>query len=318
MALRSSSFTQFAISLILAASVLTGCKTSPKRSGGTSGAPNSGGVHTPEAPPDTTAPPPLPTVTEAKKVAVILGPGGAKTFAHVGVLKGLLQQRLPVAKIVGLEWGALVGGLYAVNGQIHEVEWKLYKMEQAGLPAPKGFFAKKVGEESVSVMNRFLEESFGKNSVSASKVPFVCPSRSIWTGVVVWQNRGSYKDAIQKCLNFPPSFKVQGTFIAGPSQAAEAIALLRNEGFNLIVLVNVLGSGLPVANDSLPDNLNHVILWQEIKRSIGEAGKMGVEVINVDTSSYPMVQFAAKKDLISLGESAGQKAGASLVQKYGF
>jgi hypothetical protein len=73
-----------------------------------------------------------------------------------------------------------------------------------------------------------------------------------------------------------------------------------------------------VAQDALLDNLNHVILWQEVKRAMGEWSRLNIELINVDTSAYPMVQFEAKKDLIGLGESAGQKAAAPLITKYGF
>ena len=84
------------------------------------------------------------------------------------------------------------------------------------------------------------------------------------------------------------------------------------------VLVNMRGSAMPVAQDSVLDNLNHVILWQEIKRALTEASRYGVEVVNVDTSAYPMVQLESKKELIGLGEGAGNAAAQVLVNKYGF
>jgi NTE family protein len=256
--------------------------------------------------------------TETKKVAVILGPGGAKALAHVGVLKAFQQQRIPIDKVVGLEWGALIAALYADKGQVNDVEWKLYKMEQKGLPRPKGFFTKRLGEDTVKVMDDYLQEAFGKTEVSGARIAFGCPSRSIWTGVVTWQSRGAMRDAVRRCLPFPPLFKAQGTVLAGASQATEAVELLRREGYNVIILVNVLGSALPVAQDSLLENLNYVILWQEVKRALHETSKYGVEVVNVDTSSYPMVQFESKKELVNLGESAGQSAANQLVNKYGF
>jgi hypothetical protein len=75
---------------------------------------------------------------------------------------------------------------------------------------------------------------------------------------------------------------------------------------------------MPVAQDSLLENVNHVILWQEVKRALAQASRLNVETINVDTSAYPIVQFDAKKDLIQLGENAGNKAASSLITKYGF
>jgi predicted acylesterase/phospholipase RssA len=251
-----------------------------------------------------------------KHVAVILGPGGAKALAEAGVLKAMQQQRLPVEKVIGLEWGALVAALYADKGQVHEVEWKLYKMQQAHLPRANGFF--KSSNPTVRVMGDFLNDAFGKETVSASHVKFECPSRSLWTGTVVWQNRGSLKDAVRNCLPYPPVFRMQGSFIAGASQAREAIQKLASEGYNVIILVNVLGSAMPVSRDALLDNLNYVILWQEVKRAIAEASRFHVETIDVDTSAYPIMKFGAQRELIQLGEAAGNRAVSGLISKYGF
>jgi len=265
-------------------------------------------------------PPPPPTREEPKKVAVILGPGGAKAMAHVGVLRALQQQRIPIQKIVGIEWGALVAGLFAAKGQVHDVEWKLYKMEQKNIPRPRGGFFSKTGyEEPFKIMDDYMQDVFGGEEIGADKIPFMCPSRSIWSGVVSWQSRGLARDAMKRCMPFPPIFKPQGTFIAGASQALEAVEQLRAEGYNVIILVNVLGSAMPVAQDSLLENLNYVILWQEIRRATLEASHLaGVDVINVDTSNYSVVAFDAKRDLISAGEAAGARAAGQLVNKYGF
>lgn len=254
-----------------------------------------------------------------KKVALILGPGGGKAFAHVGVLKALQQQRIPIDKVVGLEWGALMGGLFAARGAVHDMEWKLYKMEQQNLPHPKGFFSSKgVGEESVNVMDGFLKDAFAKEDVSRSKVAFTCPSRSIWSGTVTWQTRGPYNEAVKRCLAFPPVFKAQGAFLAGASQATEAIERLVKEGYNIIIFVNVLGSAMPVAQENLPDNSIHVILWQEIRRALGEASKYNIDIVNVDTSAFPIARFDGKKDLIVLGEKVGGAAATALLTKYRF
>ncbi len=277
------------------------------------------GIPSPE--PKVDQPPATPPATPdtPKKVAVILGPGGGKTFAHVGVLKALQQQRIPIDKVVGLEWGALMGGLFATRGAVHDMEWKLYKMEQQRLPHPKGFFTSKgVGEESASVMDGYLKETFGKDALTSSKIPFTCPSRSVWTGVVNWQTRGPYSDAVKRCLSFPPVFKAQGAFLAGASQATEAIERLVKEGYNVIVFVNVLGSAMPVAQENLPENLIHVILWQEVKRAIGEASKYNIDIINVDTSAFPIARFDGKKDLVVLGEKVGGAAARELILKYRF
>ncbi|MBX3020349.1 MAG: hypothetical protein KF799_01625 [Bdellovibrionales bacterium] len=315
MAIKSSSFTlAAALSAIL---LISGCQTRPSKPETTvPTAPAKGGpfTPTPTVPQEAAS---VPSRQEVKRVAVILGPGGAKTFAHVGVLKALQQQRIPIEKVVGLEWGSLMGALFANKGQVNDMEWKLYKMEQQHLPRPTGFFSRR-NDETIKVMDGFLDDAFGRDDIGRSKITYGCPSRSLYTGVVSWQNRGLYKDALKRCMGYPPLFKVQGSFMAGASQATEAIEQLAREGFNIIVLVNVLGSAMPVAQDALLDNVNNVILWQEVKRAITEASRLNVETISVDTSAFPIMQFEAKKDLIQLGEAAGTKAASGLISKYGF
>ncbi len=52
-----------------------------------------------------------------------------------------------------------------------------------------------------------------------------------------------------------------------------------------MILVNVLGDAMPVAQDSLRENLNYVILWQEVRRAIYETSRLNIDTINVDTSA---------------------------------
>ena len=56
------------------------------------------------------------------KVAVVLSGGGAKGFAHVGVLRVLEQEGIPVDIIVGTSMGSLIGGIYALGYNVAEME----------------------------------------------------------------------------------------------------------------------------------------------------------------------------------------------------
>ncbi len=56
------------------------------------------------------------------KVAVVLSGGGAKGFTHIGVLKVLEEEGIPVDMIVGTSIGSLVGGIYAMGYSADEIE----------------------------------------------------------------------------------------------------------------------------------------------------------------------------------------------------
>jgi len=57
----------------------------------------------------------FPSIGQEKKVAVVLGGGGAKGVAHIGVLKVLEEAGMPIDYVVGTSMGAIVGGLYAIG-----------------------------------------------------------------------------------------------------------------------------------------------------------------------------------------------------------
>ena len=51
--------------------------------------------------------------SHAQKVALVLSGGGAKATAHIGVLKVLEENNIPIDYIIGNSMGALIAGLYA-------------------------------------------------------------------------------------------------------------------------------------------------------------------------------------------------------------
>ena len=53
--------------------------------------------------------------TQAQKVGLVLSGGGAKGLAHIGVLKQLEKNHIPIDYIVGTSMGAVVGGMYAAG-----------------------------------------------------------------------------------------------------------------------------------------------------------------------------------------------------------
>ncbi len=61
-------------------------------------------------------------VQERPRVGLVLGGGGARGAAHIGVLKELERQRIPVDAIAGTSMGAIVGGLYATGMSATELE----------------------------------------------------------------------------------------------------------------------------------------------------------------------------------------------------
>ena len=69
---------------------------------------------------------PLPSQHSRKKVGLVLGGGGAKGAAEVGVLKVLEEADIPIDYIAGTSIGAIVGGLYAIGYDAADID-SLYR-----------------------------------------------------------------------------------------------------------------------------------------------------------------------------------------------
>ena len=67
---------------------------------------------------------------EAKrpKIGLVLGGGGARGAAHVGILKVLEENRVPVDFVVGTSMGSIVGGLYAIGNSPAEIDQKFHEI----------------------------------------------------------------------------------------------------------------------------------------------------------------------------------------------
>lgn len=77
------------------------------------------------------------TASERKKVGLVLGGGGAKGVAHIGVLKVLEEAGIPIDYIAGTSMGAIVGGLYAIGYDAASVDSMLNRQNWGFLLSDK-------------------------------------------------------------------------------------------------------------------------------------------------------------------------------------
>ena len=70
-----------------------------------------------------TAPvPPVFTASNRPRIGLVLGGGGAKGFAHIGVIEELERRHIPIDVISGTSMGAVVGSMYAIGNNADEIK----------------------------------------------------------------------------------------------------------------------------------------------------------------------------------------------------
>ena len=283
-------------------------------------APGVGQVRPVPAPPSPETPAFL--KNEPPRVGLILGAGGMKAFAHVGVLKEFARARIPVAAIAGLEWGAAMAGIYALQGQANEVEWKSLRLRESELPE-SSFLSGHPKAQPIAILRDFLDVAFARATLERNRVEFGCPAYSPKSEKLLWLNRGSARDAIARCLAYPPFYLDAGGWVASPFAIEEAAAFLRSRGANFIIFVNPLAHGemLPerAASDDVGADLGTSVLWSEIRRHANRPQIAGVNVtISINLAGYPITDFASRRQLMDLGAKASSDLVTKLAAKYGF
>lgn len=267
-----------------------------------------------ESEPEETPPPVVVKPPPKPKVGLILGPGSMRAYAHAGFIHEMHKLRIPVDAVVGLEWGALVGALYAARGEPHDVDWKLFKLKRDLLPSKGGFF-KGTSSTPIEKLDDYLDDAFGRQKIENFRVPFACPSLSSFTGQQSWSKKGEAGEAVKRCMPYPPVLKGNGAF-ASAFAVPEAIDFLRTQGVELVILVNVIADGNLLKGAEVDQSA--LILWSELRRSmLRTGGSPALARIDIPLSEFSVVDFDKRQSIAPLGARASSALQA-LARKYGF
>lgn len=247
---------------------------------------------------------PIPTVAKIAEVSVglILGPGGTKTLAQIGVLRELERAQIPIRGVVGLEWGALIAGLFSSHGRTHDVEWQIAKLKASDLPSGGLIFGSGIQPIAINRIGVFLEQATVGRRTHEGKIPFSCPFVELESDAIQWADQGPLKDALTSCLPFPPVVEAKGR-IAAPTSLRGAIGWLKSKGIQKVILVNVLPLGdlTKAHNYSGDDSLE--LLWREIRRQMRSETE-GIDwLIDVSTKGHSFHEVENVRALIQLGSS---------------
>jgi len=105
------------------------------------------------------------------KVALVLGGGAAKGFAHIGVIRVLEQEKIPIHMIVGTSVGSLIGGIYAANPDTFQLEWLAFKIEKNDI-LDFSIVYSKLGPVQGAKLESFVEQNVKARKIEDTKILF--------------------------------------------------------------------------------------------------------------------------------------------------
>lgn len=142
-----------------------------------------------------------------KRLGLALGSGGARGLAHIGVIKTIHDESIPIHAIAGVSVGALVGGLYCATGSIDTL---------LSLTSTFGyreffsvFFAPTLSSGFVRTDKAlaFLEKVLGGITIEKLPIPFAAVATDITSGEPIVIRSGSLARAIVASISIPLLFE---------------------------------------------------------------------------------------------------------------
>ena len=137
-----------------------------------------------------------------KRVALALGSGGARGYAHIGVIDELRERGFEIVGIAGSSMGALVGGLQAAGKLDDFAEWARSLTQRAILR----LLDPKITAAGVLRAEKILDavrDILGEVTIEQLPIPYTAVSTDLLTGKSVWLQRGPVDAAIRASIAIP-------------------------------------------------------------------------------------------------------------------
>ena len=140
-----------------------------------------------------------------KKISLVLGSGGARGYAHIGVIEALEERGYEIVSISGCSMGALVGGIYACSKLEAYKEWvlSLQLLDVAGL---LDLAWDKKGLMKGSRVFERLDEFIGERTIESLPITYTAVAADLNRGREVWFDRGDLLTAIRASIAIPSVF----------------------------------------------------------------------------------------------------------------
>ena len=275
--------------------------------------------------------------TPHKKIGLVLSGGGAKGFAHIGVLKVLEKAGIKIDYIGGTSMGAVVGGLYAVGYNATQIDsifraTNFDELIQDYIPRTSKNFYEKRNDElyaislpfkklkvgipialskglyNYNLLNRLTKKAQNVRDFSKLPIPFLCIATDIETGKEVLLNKGYLPQAMLASSAFPTLFspvEIDGKLLVdGGVSNNYPVEEVRKMGADIIIGVDV--------QDDLKDRnslkeatkiLVQITNLQMIEKMAGKI-KLTDIYIKPDIEKYGVISFDQGSEIIKKGEEA--------------
>lgn len=218
-------------------------------------------------------------LAEGSSISLVLGSGGARGLAHIGIIHALEERGIRIASIAGCSIGALVGGIYAA-GKIDEFEEWVTAINSIDIVRLMDIAWEKNGLVKGDRVMDALKEFVGDIAIEDLDIPYTAVATDIARQREVWMNSGPLFDAIRASVSLPlllTPFKLgKSLLIDGGVLNPVPIAPTFNDKTDVTIAVNLAGppvddpEALRGDDNDEPDDGEQSIIHRKLNQFIRE------------------------------------------------
>ena len=244
------------------------------------------------------------------KIALVLGGGAARGFAHVGVIRVLEQEKIPIQLIVGTSVGSLIGGLYAADPNSLNLEWLAFSIEKEDLFDYSVVYSK-MGPVLGDRLEKFVQTKAKVKNLEQMKIPFYPVATDLNTGQTWVFEKGSVGRAVRASSSIPGIFQpveINGrTYVDGGVTDNLPVDIARAKGADIIIAVNIQKKIDNPQINSLIDVILQSINIMGRELVIYKCRQYDV-LIEPAVGDVGLTDFSQKKRLMEAGMQAARQA----------
>jgi NTE family protein len=183
-----------------------------------------------------------------KNVRLVLGSGGARGMAHIGVIEELEREGYTIREVAGCSMGAVVGGIYCA-GYLNDYKHWLIKLNKLDVFKLLDFTVSAQGFVKGEKVFKAIEEFIGHHDIEKLDIPFTAVAADVVQKREIHYTTGSLFKALRASIAIPTIFT---PVVEGKSQLVDGgvlnplpLDVIHPEPGDIIVAVN-LNANVPV------------------------------------------------------------------------
>ncbi|MBB3211202.1 NTE family protein [Herbaspirillum sp. Sphag1AN] len=253
------------------------------------------------------------------RIALALGGGAARGFAHVGVIKALESQGIFPDIVVGTSAGSVVGALYAAGNNGFALQKLALEMDEATISDWSiPLFSKVSGVLKGEGVQNYVNRVVNNMPIEKFKIPFGAVATDLKTGQPILFRRGNAGIAVRASSAVPGVFQSvrigDRSYVDGGLVSPVPVRFAREMGADFVIAVNISAQPEAQAASSSVDVMlqTFAIMGQTINSFELKDADI---VIQPELGGMKGSDFAGRNVAILAGEQAAMKAMPEIRQK---